>query len=139
MHSDARARGAFRIERLNPGQRDEAALNFESIQIKTILNPQHSLIESPLTKHTARVCEHPARLKCLVVLGSNLMHEASGAIRAIQENATSTLPNGCNSITTLSPALSQIVLTRLPVSTISPARRPLPLAARWLASQASAL
>jgi hypothetical protein len=54
-------------------------------------------------------------------------------------NVASTFPSPFNSITTLSPALSQIVFTRLPVSTISPARRPLPSAARWLASQASAL
>jgi hypothetical protein len=54
-------------------------------------------------------------------------------------NVASTFPSPFNSITTLSPAFSQIVFTRLPVSTISPARRPLPSVARWLASQASAL
>src|SRR5258706_11807425 len=47
-----------------------------------------------------------------------------------QENVAATLPSPANSITTLSPALSQIVLTRLPVSTISPARKPLPSEAR---------
>jgi hypothetical protein len=56
-----------------------------------------------------------------------------------QVNATSTLPNPDKSIITRSPALSHSVFTRLPVSTICPARNPLPSAARWLASQASAL
>ena len=57
----------------------------------------------------------------------------------LQENVALTFPSPANFITTLSPALSHTVLTRLPVSTISPSRRPLPSAARWLASQASAL
>src|SRR5229473_2646659 len=47
-----------------------------------------------------------------------------------QENVAATLPSPESSITTLSPAVSQIVLTRLPVSTISPAERPLPSEAR---------
>ena len=47
-----------------------------------------------------------------------------------QENVAATLPSPKSSITTLSPAVSQIVLTRLPVSTISPAERPLPSEAR---------
>jgi hypothetical protein len=47
-----------------------------------------------------------------------------------QTNVTATLPSPANSITTASPALSHAVLTRLPVKTISPARRPLPSAAR---------
>jgi hypothetical protein len=47
-----------------------------------------------------------------------------------QENVALTVPSPDNSITTLSPAVSQMVLTRLPVSTISPARRPLPSEAR---------
>jgi hypothetical protein len=47
-----------------------------------------------------------------------------------QENVAATLPSPESSITTLSPAVSQIVFTRLPVSTISPARRPLPSEAR---------
>jgi hypothetical protein len=46
------------------------------------------------------------------------------------ENVAATLPSPESSIATLSPALSQIVLTRLPVSTISPARRALPSEAR---------
>ena len=46
------------------------------------------------------------------------------------ENVAATLPSPESSITTLSPAVSQIVLTRLPVSTISPAERPLPSEAR---------
>jgi hypothetical protein len=49
---------------------------------------------------------------------------------AAQENVAATLPNPDSSITTLSPAVSQMVLTRLPVSTISPAERPLPSEAR---------
>ena len=48
----------------------------------------------------------------------------------IQANVAATLPSPKSSITTLSPAVSQIVLTRLPVSTISPAERPLPSEAR---------
>jgi len=55
-----------------------------------------------------------------------------------QENVALTVPSPDNSMLTLSPAFSHTVLTRLPVSTISPARRPLPSLARWLASQASA-
>jgi hypothetical protein len=47
-----------------------------------------------------------------------------------QENVAATLPSPDSSITTLSPAVSQIVFTRLPVSTISPAARPLPSEAR---------
>jgi hypothetical protein len=62
-----------------------------------------------------------------------------GSVYEVHPNATSTLPSPSSSITTLSPASSHTVLTRLPVSTISPARRPLPPAARWLASQASGL
>ncbi|MEY9467106.1 hypothetical protein ABH973_007519 [Bradyrhizobium ottawaense] len=54
-------------------------------------------------------------------------------------NFTSTAPSPSSSIRTLSPAFSHSVLTRLPVSTSCPACRPLPSAARWLASQASAL
>jgi hypothetical protein len=46
------------------------------------------------------------------------------------ENVAATFPSPASSITTLSPAVSQIVLTRLPVSTISPARRALPSEAR---------
>ena len=49
---------------------------------------------------------------------------------AAQENVAATLPSPESSITTLSPAVSQIVFTRLPVSTISPAERPLPSEAR---------
>jgi hypothetical protein len=45
-------------------------------------------------------------------------------------NDASTLPSPASSITTSSPALSHTVLTRLPVSTISPARRPFAPAAR---------
>jgi len=54
-------------------------------------------------------------------------------------NSASTVPSPSSSIRTLSPAFSQSVFTRLPVSTSCPACRPLPSAARWLASQASAL
>src|SRR6266700_1826661 len=49
---------------------------------------------------------------------------------ATQANVAPTLPSPDNSITTLSPALSHTVLTRLPVSTNSPARRALPSEAR---------
>src|SRR6266699_3160863 len=45
---------------------------------------------------------------------------------AAQVNATLTFPSPDNSITTLSPASSHTVFTRLPVSTICPAPRPLP-------------
>ena len=51
-------------------------------------------------------------------------------LSAPYENVAATLPSPDNSITTLSPALSQMVLTRLPVSTISPARSALPSEAR---------
>jgi hypothetical protein len=47
-----------------------------------------------------------------------------------QENVAATLPRPESSITTLSPGVSQIVFTRLPVNTISPAERPLPSEAR---------
>src|ERR1700719_1916367 len=47
-----------------------------------------------------------------------------------QPNVAPTFPNPDNSTITLSPALSHTVLTRLPVSTISPARRALPSEAR---------
>ena len=63
----------------------------------------------------------------------------SQCVNAAQANVALTFPSPANFITTLSPAFSHTVLTRLPVSTISSARRPLPSAARWLASQASAL
>ena len=45
-------------------------------------------------------------------------------------NSASARPSPSNSMVTRSPALSQIVLTRLPVSTIWPACKPLPSAAR---------
>src|SRR5882762_3621481 len=48
-----------------------------------------------------------------------------GMTRWFRANVAATLPSPKSSITTLSPAVSQIVLTRLPVSTISPAERPL--------------
>ena len=47
-----------------------------------------------------------------------------------QANVAPTLPSPDNSIITWSPALSHTVLTRLPVSTNSPARRALPSEAR---------
>jgi hypothetical protein len=47
-----------------------------------------------------------------------------------QENATCTVPNPANCISTRSPAFSHTVFTRLPVSTICPARRALPSSAR---------
>jgi hypothetical protein len=49
---------------------------------------------------------------------------------ATQANVAPTLPSPDNSIVTWSPALSHTVLTRLPVSTNSPARRALPSEAR---------
>ena len=49
---------------------------------------------------------------------------------ATQANVAPTLPSPDNSIITWSPALSHTVLTRLPVSTNSPARRALPSEAR---------
>ena len=45
-------------------------------------------------------------------------------------NVACTCPNPWSSMTTRSPASSQMVLTRLPVSTICPACRPLPSATR---------
>ena len=45
-------------------------------------------------------------------------------------NSASARPSPSSSMVTRSPALSQIVLTRLPVSTIWPACKPLPSAAR---------
>jgi hypothetical protein len=59
-----------------------------------------------------------------------MMKRARHTHRLAQENVAATLPSPKSSITTLSPAVSQIVLTRLPVSTISPAERPLPSEAR---------
>jgi plasmid maintenance system antidote protein VapI len=48
----------------------------------------------------------------------------------LQSNRASTVPSPSSSIRTWSPGLSQTVLTRLPVSTIWPAIRPRPSAAR---------
>src|SRR3954453_6725429 len=73
------------------------------------------------------------------ILSPRCARQPQHTIPCDQEKAASTLPNPRNSILTWSPGVSHTVLTRLPVSTISPARRCLPPAARWLASQASAL
>jgi hypothetical protein len=49
---------------------------------------------------------------------------------APQPNVAPTFPNPDNSIITASPVLSHTVFTKLPVSTISPARSALPSEAR---------
>jgi hypothetical protein len=67
---------------------------------------------------------HPTRWLAMTMKRPRHTHGAA------QENVAATLPSPKSSITTLSPAVSQIVLTRLPVSTISPAERPLPSEAR---------
>ncbi len=51
-------------------------------------------------------------------------------IFAQSRKSAATVPSPDSSITTLSPALSHTVFTRLPVSTICPACNPLPSAAR---------
>jgi hypothetical protein len=54
---------------------------------------------------------------------------AEVARHPLQVKLTLTVPSPCNSIATSSPALSHTVLTRLPVNTTWPARKPLPSAA----------
>src|SRR3954454_8854909 len=60
------------------------------------------------------------------ILSPRCARQPQHTIPCDQENAASTLPNPRNSILTWSPGVSHTVLTRLPVSTISPARRCLP-------------
>jgi hypothetical protein len=92
------------------------------------------VLDTPLSRSMTTICDAVRlhALKRAFAHPATLMLVASpGAYRGTtHENVALTLPNPASSISTVSPAVSQIVLTRLPVSTISPARRLLPRAAR---------